>query len=251
MLMYPEFRNLLMSAIGKDRKKQEFAFSAGLSVSHLSRLLNNDDIHRPSRSTLRKIALASNGKVDYLDLLQSCGYSADQSLNRYEPSGFCSSCDNEEAVRITQAFRNRILSKYCLKNVSMVKSHSLTDLFDGILSIYRQFIPYQFKLVITDCNKYYGNNHAIAEEYANIIISYESKSLSSEGNRYKCEFGFVAYFCVTEGGCYILSDVAFDLPSLIDSNHPLGIRKSKEIAADPNSNSRANVSEVVFVSYSD
>ena len=68
-----KFRKLLKKAIG-DRKQKEFAEIAGLSYFNLNRMLKNDSNGVPKRSSLEKIAEASEGRVTVSQLLYVCGY---------------------------------------------------------------------------------------------------------------------------------------------------------------------------------
>lgn len=65
---YEKFRNLLRTAIC-DRTQAQFALETGISPEHLSRMLNNPKIHRPSQATLGKIAMAAMNGVTLQDLL--------------------------------------------------------------------------------------------------------------------------------------------------------------------------------------
>lgn len=217
-LRYPEFRNFLILAIGNKRKKQEFADDAGLSASHLSRMLNNDIISRPSRSTLRKIANASEGRVSYQDLLFSCEYASAYSepvQASDEKKGLLFS----EPDNIVTSFISGI--SFESKANSAIKFNSLIDILSAVRPLYGKAFPYLLKFDVLDHKPYTGCQHGAAEECANIIASWE-------GKHYKCEFGFVVYYFITQGGGYVLSDAAFDLNSLIENDHPLGHKKKSE-----------------------
>lgn len=69
---YKEFREMLRRGIGS-RGQKEFAKSIGISPEHLNRMLNNEEIPRPSRQTLAKIVRNVNN-MTLNDFLQSCGY---------------------------------------------------------------------------------------------------------------------------------------------------------------------------------
>lgn len=58
---FPTFRALLRGAICT-RTQAQFALESGISAAHLNKMLNQEIIHRPTNSTLRKIAsVARNG----------------------------------------------------------------------------------------------------------------------------------------------------------------------------------------------
>lgn len=83
---YPLFRNLLITAIG-DRSQAEFAKRSGISPEHISRMLNNSYINRPSLSTLRKIAGNANGGITLDELKSACGYEESTSKIRENETG--------------------------------------------------------------------------------------------------------------------------------------------------------------------
>ena len=237
-LRYPEFRNFLILAIGNKRKKQEFADDAGISVSHLSRMLNNDIISRPSRSTLRKIANASEGRVSYRDLLFSCEYASVYSdPAQVSEKVIADSCSYSEPNNIVASFISGI--SFDSKANNAVKFNSLIDILNAVRPLYGKAFPYPLKFNILDSMPYTGNHHGAAEECANIVALWEC-------DNYKCEFGFVIYYFITQGGGYVLSDAVFDLNSLIENNHPLGVRKAKETNITDNAD---NLDIVLFLTH--
>lgn len=69
---YKEFQNLLRAGIGS-RTQKEFAQEIGMSKEHLNRMLNSEEINRPSKATLESIAAHMNS-VTISQLLTACGY---------------------------------------------------------------------------------------------------------------------------------------------------------------------------------
>lgn len=67
---YPVFRGLLRGAICT-RTQAQFANDSGISAEHLSRMLNADTIHRPTKATLHKIAAAAKNGVTFQDLMDA------------------------------------------------------------------------------------------------------------------------------------------------------------------------------------
>lgn len=72
---YPEFRKLLRKGMGY-RTQREFAKTIGLTPGHLNRMLNQDQIPRPSKNTLVSMAQHMS-TVTLQELLESCGYETD------------------------------------------------------------------------------------------------------------------------------------------------------------------------------
>lgn len=69
---YKAFRELLKKGIG-DRTQTDFAEQCGISREHISRMLRERFIFRPSKSTLCKMAANMEG-VSLAELYEACGY---------------------------------------------------------------------------------------------------------------------------------------------------------------------------------
>lgn len=67
---YPTFRGVLRAAIC-NRTQAQFAKEAGLSPEHISRMLNNGNICRPSRATLIKIATVAKNGITFRNLQEA------------------------------------------------------------------------------------------------------------------------------------------------------------------------------------
>lgn len=74
--VYENFRGVLRKAIS-GRKQAVFAKEAGISPEHLNRMLNANEINRPSKQTLIKIASNAYNGVTYDDL--------ERALNKEDP----------------------------------------------------------------------------------------------------------------------------------------------------------------------
>lgn len=64
LMQYPEFRKLLRKAIGT-RSQAQFANESRISPEHLNRILNMETIHRPTKSTLLKMASVAKNGITY------------------------------------------------------------------------------------------------------------------------------------------------------------------------------------------
>lgn len=217
---YPKFRELVNIAIGTVRSKGDFSKEAGLAPAQVSRFLNKPKIPRPAVTTLEKIAKASNGRVSLETLMKACNYSDEKISSLSEAAGLDIPVDNEmftsDALRIVSSFKKGALEF----SGSATRYNSIEDMLDTVDMLYGKA---NFDCKITNNRKYDGKGHKAAEETANISVSWSTDD-------YFCEFGFVVYYCKTVGNGVILSDVAFDLQSLYDNNHPLGVRKMSEIS---------------------
>lgn len=195
------FRTLLARAIGK-RTQKEFSEIAGLSPYNVNRMLSRAKISTPQRSTLRKIADASEGRVTETQLLFSCGY--DVGAN-FEMTGEERS-PQETALSLIQAIKKSV-EDLCS---SAAKYADLLDMFDtaAILSGKRTI-----RFVHRDEKVFEGTGRKGAEKYVFVTaISY--------ADHIDIVMPFVLFFCKTEGGGYIFSDCAFDMDTLIEMEHP-------------------------------
>ena len=131
---YAEFKQQLKQAIGC-QTQAEFAAKAKLSAEHLSRMLNDSTICRPSKRTLFKIYGASHGLVSLTKLLESCGYETGREV-------FCEELDEQSLTEsakqtgfmIREAFRRIIAHRYEFTDWSdlhntVIRSYTSTSRF--------------------------------------------------------------------------------------------------------------------------
>ena len=69
---FKEFRSLLRKGIGT-RTQKEFANEVNMAEPTINRMLNAEEISRPRKATLEKLAPKMRG-VTLNDLLTACGY---------------------------------------------------------------------------------------------------------------------------------------------------------------------------------
>lgn len=219
---FPEFRRLLLAAIGSDRQKKDFAEQAGLSPSHLSRLLNDEVISRPSYATLEKVADASCGRVTLQMLLSACGWSDKGKTAPETPYPAFRDIGDPDVQRTIMEFKKGMSVYGC----TATRHESLEDILDTVAAL---FARKKLSFVIDKKGRFTGRGHYNAEEYANLTASWATDA-------YSCSFGCVLYYCETRGGGVILSDTSFDLISMVNTEHPLGQRKLKALtnAEKPN-----------------
>lgn len=103
-----QFREMLVKAIGSV-SKSAFAAKVGITPQHLSRLLNKDDISRPTTETLIKIAGASEG-ISAKDLFRVCGYDPGAAPEKKIPGDFEESVEN--FIEIFRSYVSGYLTGY-------------------------------------------------------------------------------------------------------------------------------------------
>ncbi len=225
------FQNLVKIAMGQ-QKQNEFADKAGISKFHLNRLLNNPD-QNPSKSTLQKIADASDGRVSFNQLYAAChdgeipavqaaneDYSKEYHIAGDELFDLTSVRQSKLAdatlkTKISLEVLNRVLTiknaitSYCGQSYRYISLH---DVFASIRTIYH--------LEDIHCSTYgidhdtIDAGHRNAEEAAHVIAQWGDEN-------FQATFSFVLYYCKTEKGGIILSEAVFDLPSLLKVHNPV------------------------------
>ena len=214
MKEYVVFRRLLRVAIGENRTQREFAENAGISEYYISKMLNNEKIHKPSNATLRAIAEASKGRVTIEQLEISCSDEVAKDVQEDKDEDL-SGNPSLRVLRLIQNTNGEHAEKL-IYGISQFAGHATTynnlhDFLDITTMLYSS-VNVQFSL--EESSDYVGGGHKGAERYVNVTATWSDTDTRSE-------LGFVLYYCETKMGKIIVSDAAFDLKSLMDANHPL------------------------------
>ena len=200
---------LIKKAIG-DRSQKDFAAEADISVYNLNRMLNEKYTTAiPRRSTLQKIADASQGRVSREELLEACGYGTKE---------------DEKGPVYTDAEAERLKRKSLAEAVEVCegigkfagtaqKYKSLNDFMDSVFVLYSTTDDISLK-VISD-EEYTGTGHKGAERMIHCKFRFSRNFSIHESVVY-----FTLFCCRTENGGYIVSDAVFNLQDLVDLNHP-------------------------------
>lgn len=216
-----QFQKLLRVAIGPVRTQTAFAQEIGMSVAQINRLLNKSDTSRPSVSTLRRIADASESRVTAEQLAQALDAPApaEEADTDRQPLDFLltSRKQRDDLIEGIHRFCGLATAQSSIPDVLEIVAmlYSDTDVTfeyqkknpNGKYSMSTEFSAMDIKPV----------GHRNAEQTANVIAKWEDE--------YAEYFvAFTLFFCETTGGAVILSDVAFDLQTLMDYNHIEGLR---------------------------
>ena len=205
MMYVGRYKILLEKAMGSYSQK-DFAKKAGISPFSLNRMLNMDedenreDIPVPRKSTLKKIASASEGRVSEEQLYSACGY---------------------EFLRATITKPEENPQQYCLQEMNLLKD-GLSQL-SGTAMRYGSVCDFLYAVKTTHgidkmvprCfgpQDYNGVGHKNAEAFENCHFLWRRNGLQAI-------FSFTVFFCKTEKGGCIISDVVFDLASLLELEH--------------------------------
>lgn len=222
------FLNLLQTAIGPNRTQATFADRAKITPEHLNRMLRHPEKYKPSFATLKRIADASEGRVELSQLEDACEYPI--SATKVTPSiGYQS-----PAEKIIYSFKEGMLDL----SGKATRHQNLDDVLWIIKSLYG--IDEQLQCIVEDQADFRGTGHAGAEQIANITIKF-----TMDNTEYA--LGFVVFYCRTLGNGVIFSDVAFDLLTLNEFNHRIGGEKLMEIATQPSAD--RSKYQTVFVTH--
>ena len=197
------YQELLRKAIGS-RSQKDFATIAGLSPFNLNRMLNDDlsNVSIPRKSTLRKIAEASEGRVTEAQMLDACGYVVQVVPVIAKSDDKTPEEKNFEIASRFKAGLERVAG-------SAMKYGSLQDFCDTVV------LTDGVKLMGTKiCSEeaFKGSGHLNAEYMAHCFTVWRYEGYDS------CLY-FTLFFCKTENGGVIVSDAVFDLDSLSELNH--------------------------------
>ena len=212
-----DFQKLLEIAMKRSRSQREFAIKAGISQEHLSRMIMHPEKYKPSITTLRKIADASDGWVTLSMLEKSCGFNPGQAPQE-EPEYAVGSV--KEPRSIIGEYKAGLLD-FSGRALRYNDEQGVLDTVGVICS------RAKFQYAIENKKEYTGHGHSGAERTANVTVSFAT-------NEYQCSFGFVMFYCRTEKGGVIFSDAAFDLLTLHSFDHPLSARKLLDLSVNEN-----------------
>lgn len=197
-----EYQELLRKAIGS-RTQKEFAEIAGLSPFNLNRMLNDDSssLSVPRKSTLKKIADAAEGRVTEAQLLWACGYEVQQN-----PMSMSDTLTPQEKnLVIANRYKDGLekLAGSAMKYSSVNEFLDTVSLTDGT-----QYM----RSKIYEPSDFEGVGHWNAERMAHCSTYWRHGG-------YDARLDFTVLFCETTKQGVIVSDVVFDLGSLLEWHH--------------------------------
>lgn len=199
------YQLLLKKAMGSLSQK-EFSERAGISPFNLNRMLNvgeNTDVSLipvPRKSTLKKIAEASQGRVSENQLYAVCGYETGKPVIESDDL-----LPQEYNLRLMQSVKDGIGKM----SHSSVRYDSLASFLDAVKSAYG--VNDMYYRMVTDEN-FDGVGHNNAERVANCFFLWCNKG-------YRSIFSFSIFYCKTRRGGCIINDAVFDLGSLLELKH--------------------------------
>ncbi len=193
------FKFYLQKALG-EMKAVDFAEIAGVSRYQISRYLNCASKNVPSKTTIRKIAQASEGRVTETQLLYACGYPV-LAYSEEDRKAFDEGLKEERVLNRIAFFTNG------LKELvgKAAKYASIEALLDSVNLSHADGV---MEFVIKDEYECYGNTHLSAENRCTVNARWTDKDQGL------IEYTFVLYYCKTANGGYIFSDLETNLEDL-------------------------------------
>lgn len=177
---YPEFQELLRKGIGT-RTQKDFAEETGITKESINRMLNNELIPQPSKTTLRKIANHVS-IVSYSEFLASCGYdkvSVEEDIKETE-NGF-------------------------MEAVNALKTGIYQNVSDFLESIDMLFMD---KGTFSKISK-----RKEVEDISSVADYSVQGSYSWDSDCNKCILDFTVYFAETQKGKIVVTNVTFNDPA--------------------------------------
>ena len=193
---------LLIKAMHGKTQKQ-FAQEIGISKEHLCRLLYIENSRKPTRNTLLKIFKAGQPYVTLEELYESCGYD-------FSDIGFI--CNHSNSTNL--GFDNFIsILDSLLKDITrkvVIETNNISDILNNI---YYKLIGFKNISYIVEKNidNYVGSK--IGEQA--IVLRY---IICDNLTQTKYSFFVILYYITTKNNSIILTDYAFDINSLLETN---------------------------------
>ena len=195
------YQELLRRAIGH-RTQKDFAVIAGLSPFNLNRMLNDEpsSLSVPRKSTLKKIAEAAEGRVTEAQLLYACGYAMQQALSISDDL-----TPQEKNLEIASRYKSGLekVAGSAMKYSSVNEFLDTVSLTDGIQYMHSR---------VAEASEFEGVGHWNAERMAHCSTYWRYDG-------YDARLDFTVLFCETTKQGVIISDVVFDLDSLVQWHH--------------------------------
>jgi transcriptional regulator with XRE-family HTH domain len=193
---FPQFQDLLWTAIGPNRTQAEFATETGITKEHLNRMLNQSEIHRPSITTLTKIAGHAYGGITLNELKVSCGYDVEESDEK-------KSAENP----VDRAYKSaRTLVNGFQEMAS--KNTIYEDLYGFIDIVNMLYAEESFSYKIGDECECNSDQKAAAENCAIVTVTWNAVGYTGWTD-------ILVYYCVTQKGSVIVTDVSAEEKDLM------------------------------------
>lgn len=201
---YAEFRALLRRAMGGMTQKA-FADESGISVEHLNRMLNNDLISRPSKTTLRKI-LAVATDINPYDLYDACDYERIETRSGVRIARYQLPFE-ERLTRMAEDLRDSFRR--------MIQDAVPFVTFDTAMSVYRARYTLNVRDIRYDFNRRTVNpTHYKGEFVLPCIARWQTDKDTRQC--YDVRTYFALFGIETKNGSIMLTDVAVDAKTLMD-----------------------------------
>ena len=205
-----KYVELLMAAID-GRMQKDFAERAGISQSHLNRMLKSKEGSKaPYKKTLEKIADASDGRVTKEQLFAACGYTADGNDEKDNKEDACygigAKALEKTSDKYISALHDLAGKSYKYNSLNVFMEAAAVDVIQAPRKAFR---------VHTD-NEYDGMGRNGAERIAHCSAMLRNLSHISVT-------AFTLFYCRTEKGGIIITDCVSEMKELVRMAHPVAM----------------------------
>lgn len=203
---YKEFRAMLTKWM-EGYSQREYALKVGMTPAHLNRMLNNQEIVRPSLQTLEKLLLCRNPECNPYELFESLGYSR---------------IDCKFALR---KYRHQFTLPQQMKMMSdevliawnaMIRKLNVYQTLQQAMGEFR--LHYGVELNGGEWATEVLPNHNASHKGDHFIGGRVYWNVDKDGRQYHevCTY-FVVYCVALQSGGYLITDVAVDGEALADA----------------------------------
>lgn len=161
---FQTFRGLLRGAIC-DTTQAQFANESGISAEHLSRMLNQETINRPTKNTLNKIAAVARNGITYQMLFNA--------LEEEDPTIPAKTTTTqqltfEEHANETMRQLNKMLEKWLFPYIDY-QNNEMETILSALHKSYPKHLPISYEL--EPARPYIGSKHKDIRYYINVRLS--------------------------------------------------------------------------------
>ena len=214
----PTLKEVVKQAIGTSRTQAKFAKDAGISVTHLNRLINQPDQH-PSIETLQKIAAIADNGIRMTDLMEACGMDISEIRPERKKEEMPERKGDRNLVQLTVKDDDDVTNNvaYALeKGVETITDR--TSVYDGPWGFIEMFDkrcqPKDLDIAFAISRTVIIDDEQISESYNYAthcaVVTSSWRTIRSENI---CRF--LWFYVTTANGKVIPVDFAFDLRSLV------------------------------------
>lgn len=208
---YLAFKQLVQKGIRESGKTQaEISEACGLSTTHISRMVNQRFINRPTKRTIQKLASELKG-VSRAELLEACGYT-DEAAALTKDDNLLTEYQKRLKLSLKErAMRNKKDIMKGFKALTYSEGKFVFPSMDSFFQTYEMLWGVEdVQIHILAMGPYKGGGHENAECVCTVEAVWEHPALISRTYA-------ALYYITTGNGNVMVMEAAFDGPSLLEA----------------------------------